>query len=128
MFPMKRDQNTLSRVREESPFATPPRVVVMADDDGVAEAVKLAEALDAFGAEAEVRFSGDASADRHSPPDAVIFAGTPSTYQTGRNHSVLIAVTDGEKSAAGYDLVVSRPVDASALLEQLGDYLPRIKM
>jgi hypothetical protein len=124
---MKRDQRTLSVVRASSPFATPPRVLVVADDTDALEAVELAEALDEYGAEAEVRLSGDASDNHHSPPDAVIFAGMLSGYHAARNHPVLIAVTDGEPPAADVDLVVSRPVDASALMEQLGEYLPRIK-
>jgi hypothetical protein len=125
---MKRQHPTLSVVREASPFAKPPRVVVLADEDGAAEAVQLAEALDGYGADAEVRLSGDGSDDRHSPPDAVVFAGRRAAFRSAGHHAVLVGVTDGGERAAGFDLVVSRPVDASALLEQLGDYLPRIKM
>jgi hypothetical protein len=123
---MKRDHRALSVVREASPFATPPRVLVVADDADAVEAVELAEALDAYGAEAEVRFSGDAADDRHNPPDAVIFAGSRPGYPASRHHAVLIAVTDGEP-AAGFDLVVSRPVSASALMEKLGGHLPRLR-
>ena len=54
---MKRDPRALSDVRAESPFATPPRVLVVADDVSAGEAVALVEALDAIGADAEVRFS-----------------------------------------------------------------------
>jgi hypothetical protein len=124
---MKRAQPTLSVVREASPFATPPRVLVVADDEGALRAVKLAEALDEYGAETEVRLSGDASDDHFTTPDAVIFAGTSSSYHAARKHPVLIAVTNGEPTASEFDLVVSWPVDASALMEQLGDRLPRIK-
>jgi hypothetical protein len=125
---MKREQRTLSAVREESPFATPPRVVVVADEDSALEALQLAEALDEYGADAEVRMAGDASDDHHAPPDAVVFAGSRPRYHADRNHSVLIAVTNRGERAAGVDLVVSRPVSASALLGQLGDYLPRMRM
>src|SRR5215208_2357877 len=54
--PMKRDHRALSMVRAASPFETPPRVLVMADDTSAGEAVALAEALEELGAEAEVRF------------------------------------------------------------------------
>ena len=124
---MKRDHRALSVVREASPFATPPRVLVMADDADAVEAVALAEALDEFGAEAEVRLSGDASDDHHCPPDAIVFSGSLSGFYAPRHPSVLIAVTDGEPTL-GADMVVSRPVNASALMEQLGEYLPRMKM
>jgi hypothetical protein len=124
---MKRDQRTLSVVRESSPFATPPHILVLADPAHPHEAVELAEALDESGADAEVRLACDAG-ENHVHPDAVIFAGIPAAYRGARNHPVLIAVTDRGQRAAGVDLIVNRPVNASALLEQLGDYLPRMKM
>jgi hypothetical protein len=120
-------KRTLSLVREASPFATPPRVLVVADDAAASEALELVEALDEFGAEAEVRLSGYVSDDLHNPPDAVIFASTPGS-QRAPSGSVRIGVTNSEGAGSGFDLVVSRPVNASALMEQLGDYLPRIKM
>ena len=52
---MKLDNRALSSFREASPYATPPRVLVMAADADAAGAVALAEALDAAGAETEVR-------------------------------------------------------------------------
>lgn len=125
---MKRDHDPLSAVREASPFATPPRVLVVADGADAVEALELAEALDEYGADAEVRLSGDASDDDHHQPDAVIFAGPRSGYHLTRNHPVLIAVANNDEAAIGVDLVVSRPVNPSALMEQLGDYLPRMKM
>jgi hypothetical protein len=84
---MKRDNSALSTVRELSPFATPPRVLVLADDDSAGNAVALAEALDAAGADAEVRF-GAASRNDHSQPDAVIVAGRRG-YQVTRHHPIL---------------------------------------
>ena len=51
----------LSAVREKSPFSTPPRVIVLADDETAGQALALAEALDAAGTESEIRY-GDSSA------------------------------------------------------------------
>jgi hypothetical protein len=87
--PMKRDHRPLSAVREESPFATPPRVLVMADDAAAVEAVELAEALDALGADTEVRF-GELRHD-HSHPDAVIVA-EPRGYRVTRHHPILESI------------------------------------
>jgi hypothetical protein len=123
---MKRDHVTLSHVREASGFVSPPRVLVVAAEGSAAEAVKLAEALDEVGAETEVRLSAGGRTDHHGQPDAVIFAGTPGSYPAAQRHPVLIALTDGEPVPAGFDLVVSRPVSASALMSRLGDYLPRM--
>lgn len=119
---------TLSAVREKSPFVTPPHILVVAGDDAALEALELAEALDEYGADAEVRLGGDASGDDHYHPDAVVFAGLPSGYRLDREHPVLIGVADGDEAAAGYDMVVSRPVNASSLMARLGEYLPRIRM
>jgi hypothetical protein len=121
---MKRPQRSLSVVRAATPFATPPRVLVVADEDDVPEALALVEALDASGADAEVRLAGDAHTD-HSDPDAVVFAGAPGRFRAAGKHPVRIGVSGGEPTAAEFDLVVSRPVDASALLGRLGDYLLR---
>ncbi len=87
---MKRDHRTLSAVREDSPFDTPPRVLVMADDSDAVEAVALAEALDAVGAEAEVRF-GEYRGYGHVHPDAVIVANTRA-YFVARHHPILESV------------------------------------
>jgi hypothetical protein len=84
---MKRDHRPLSAVREESPFATPPRVLVMADDADAVEALELVEALDAIGADAEVRF-GELRQYDHSHPDAVIVA-EPRGYRITRHHPIL---------------------------------------
>jgi hypothetical protein len=80
-------KRALSKVRESSPFATPPRVIVVADDESAGQAVALAEALDAIGADAEVRFGSDANRD-HAQSDAVIVAGT-SGYHVTRHHPIL---------------------------------------
>ena len=125
---MKSDHHTLSVVREKSPFATPPHILVVADDDAALEALELAEALDEYGAEAEVRLGGDASDGDHHQPDAVIFAGPPSGYRLDREHTVLIGLAGGSEPASGYDLVVSRPVNASSLMARLGEYLPHFRM
>jgi hypothetical protein len=95
---MKRDYRTLSDVREESPFETPPRVLVVADDETAVEAVALVEALDALGADAEMRFSEDMYRD-HSHPDAVIVAGARGYYVT-RHHPVLESVLRAEQLLA----------------------------
>ena len=129
----------LSAVREQSQFVTPPHILVMADDDGACEAVALAEALDANGADAEVRLGETVPEDGHLEPDAVIVPWTAtesdSGFATVPSRSVRVAVTDGNNwgeqgraRAAGFDLVVSRPVNVSALMEKLGGYLPRLRM
>lgn len=81
-------KRVLSSVREESPFATPPRVLIVADDDSAHEAVALVEALDEIGAEAEVRFGLEAVHVRARHPDAVIVA-EPQGYRIARHHPVL---------------------------------------
>jgi hypothetical protein len=93
--PMKRDYRTLSAVREESPFETPPRVLVMADDADAGEAVALVEALDAVGADAEVRFGEQRPLD-HFHPDAVIVAERRG-YRVTRHHPVLERVLHGRR-------------------------------
>lgn len=87
---MKRDHRALSAVREESPFATPPRVLVVADDSDAAEAVALAESLEALGADTEVRF-GEPRSYGHIHPDAVIVA-EPRGYRVTRHHPILESV------------------------------------
>ncbi len=131
---MSSNNQILSNVREGSPFASPLRVLVVADGDNAVEAIALAEALGALGSEAEVRLSEDTTADEYGTPDAVIMAGGESVpfahnYLTGGGHPVLVGVTDAKEqwpTNAGFDLVVSRPVNASALMEKLGGYLLRI--
>ena len=133
---MLNDYRTLSAVRERSPFASPPRVLVMADDDTAGEALALAEALDSFGAEAEVRLTEDTTADEYGAPDAVIVAGSKGEvrahdFLASPRHPVLVALADGGdrgepwRAGAGFDLVVNRPVNASALLQRLRVYLTR---
>ena len=127
-----------SAVREESPFPTPPRVRVVADEERAREAVALAEALDERGAEADVRLEADATTTGydHVRPDAIVIdvgaqaSGMAEQCRGAGQPPVLIAVTEsddrGERRrarAAGFDLIVTRPVDPSALMERLGDYL-----
>lgn len=95
---MKRDHLALSVVREASPFATPPRVLVVADDGTAGEAVALVEALEAIGADAEVRFSEDMYRD-HSHPDAVIVTDGRG-YRVTRHHPVLESVLRAERLLA----------------------------
>lgn len=78
-------KRVLSNVRQESPFATPPRVLVVADDESTSEALSLVEVLESLGADAEVRF-GSVPAGDHS--DAVIIAEDHG-YRVSRNHPVL---------------------------------------
>ena len=127
-----------SVVRVESPFPTPPRVRVVTDSDRVPEAVALVEALDERGAEAEVRLAEDAATTGydHVHPDAIVVdvaAAPESVAEQCRGVGeppVLVALTDSDDrgqrrraQAAGFDLVVARPVDPSALMERLGEYL-----
>ena len=80
-------KRALSSVREQSPFATPPRVLVVADEETAGQAVALAEALDEAGAETEIRF-GEVENFSHSQPDAVIVASTRG-YRVTRHHPIL---------------------------------------
>jgi hypothetical protein len=121
-----------SAVREESQFPAPPRVRVVADDERLPEAVALAEALDECGAEAEVRLAGDATDYDHVHPDAIVAAGAPLDEATGHGietqHPIRVAVADDPAQrrrarAAGYHLVVARPVDPSELMGRLEPYL-----
>ena len=135
---MRTNSRAISEVRAESRFATPPRLLVVATDNRSGDAVALAEALDAYGAETEVRFAGDMSADDHIQPDAVIVAEPTmreekERYYAPGSHPLLVAVTDGDirkeqARAAGYDLVVSRAVSAKSLMDQLGEHLLRIHL
>lgn len=123
---MKRDHRALSEVREHSQFVTPPHILVVADAADVGEAVKLAEALDEYGADAEVRFTSDA-VDYHNAADAVIFAGASGDSGVLRGGSVRVAVTDDRETATGYDLVVSRSVNPSTLMKRLGERLSHLR-
>jgi hypothetical protein len=78
-------KRALSNVRQESPFATPPRVLVVADDESTGEALSLVEALESLGADAEVRF-GAVRSGEHS--DAVIVAEQHG-YRVSRSHPIL---------------------------------------
>ncbi|MDY3558573.1 hypothetical protein R5W23_005693 [Gemmata sp. JC673] len=124
---MKRDHRALSEVRERSPFATPPHILVVADTADIGEAVELAEALDECGADAEVRLTADAAADFHGEADAVIFAGAAGDSGVFRHGAVRVAVTDERASVSGYDFVVNRPVNPSALMRRLGERLPSVR-
>jgi len=92
---MKRDHRALSMVRAASPFETPPRVLVMADDASAGEAVALAEALEELGADAEVRF-GSAKGNDHGHTDAVIVAESRG-YRVARHHPVLESLRIGKR-------------------------------
>jgi hypothetical protein len=83
---MKRDDRALSVVRESSPFATPPRVLVVADEESAGEAASLVDALEALGADAEVRFGASNFDLSHS--DAVLVAETRG-YRVTRHHPIL---------------------------------------
>lgn len=84
---MKTNYRTLSDLREASPFATPPRVLVMADDGGVVAAANLVQRLESIGADAEVRFASDVTRGyrEHLHPDAVIVAGSRGYHFTQDN-------------------------------------------
>lgn len=121
---MKADYRTLSTVREASPFVTPPHILVVADVGDAGEAVELAEALDEYGADAEVRLAGD---DYHGAADAVIFAGGSGDSGVLRHGPVRVALSDDREPAGGYDIVLPRSVNPSALLKRLGECLPRLR-
>jgi hypothetical protein len=104
---MKHDHRALSLVRQESPFATPPHILVVADVGDVGEAVELAEALDEYGADAEVRLADD---DYTGDADAVIFAGAVGGSGVFRRGAVKVALCDDREPAEGYDLVLPRAV------------------
>jgi hypothetical protein len=78
-------KRALSNVRQDSPFATPPRVIVVADDESTSEALSLVEALESLGADAQMRFGPVPTGD-HS--DAVIVAER-SGYRVARSHPIL---------------------------------------
>ena len=78
-------KRALSNVRQDSPFATPPRVIVVADDESTSEALSLVETLESLGADAEVRF-GAVRPGEHS--DAVIVAERRG-YRVSRSHPIL---------------------------------------
>jgi hypothetical protein len=129
---MSMTNRVLSAVRENSRFASPPRVLVVADEDTAGEALALAEALDEYGAEAEVRLMEDTTADEYGAPDAVIVAGAKGAgrahgFATAKHHPVLVALADGDRwrGNSEFDLVMDRRTSASALLERLGGYLLR---
>ncbi len=75
----------LSNVRQKSQYATPPRVIVVADDDSASEALSLMESLESLGADAQMRFGAVPLAD-HS--DAVIVAERRG-YRVSRSHPIL---------------------------------------
>jgi hypothetical protein len=85
-------KRALSNVRQESPFATPPRVVVVADDDTAGEALSLVESLESLGADAEVRFG----AAGLGACDAVIVAER-SGYRVSRSHPILDRLQRGRR-------------------------------
>jgi hypothetical protein len=84
----------LSKVRENTPFATPPRVLVVADEGCAGQAIRLADVLDGAGAEAAVRFAEDAGhrSFQNIEPDAVIVAGRRG-YRVERHHAILENLT-----------------------------------
>jgi hypothetical protein len=87
-FPMKL---ALSTIREKTPFATPPRIIVVAEEGYTGEAIHLADILEEMGAETEVRFGDDADFTHgpfHPAPDAVIVAGKRG-YRVARHHPIL---------------------------------------
>ena len=81
----------LSTVREKSPFATPPRIIIVGEEGYTGEAIHLADVLEEMGAEAEVRFGDDADFTHgpfHPTPDAVIVASKRG-YRIARHHAIL---------------------------------------
>lgn len=127
-----------SKVREASPFRYPLRVRVLADASHAGEALDLAEALEEHGAEADVRVEEDSRAT--GSPDAVVVDVGWVTGELADHcrafgpHPVVVAVAEADDwegreraRAAGYDLVVTRPLDAERLLVCLGERLPGLR-
>jgi CheY-like chemotaxis protein len=121
-----------SSIREASPFPVPPRVRVVTDIDHAPDALSLLKALDAGGAEADVRLLDDALTADRSPPVVIDVTGL-GRMTSGRAPAaprVLVAVADRDDpvdrrkaQAAGYDLVVTRPFTAASLLQTIGTHL-----
>ncbi len=125
-----------SDVRETSAFRCPLRVRVLADAHRAGEALELAEALEGFGAEADVRLGDDMAELAH--PDAVVVDVGEATGELADHwhglSPVVVAVAEADDwegraraRAAGYDLVVTRPLDAGRLLVRLGERLPGMR-
>lgn len=127
-----------SMIREASPFRCPLRVRVVADDSHAGEALDLVEALEERGAEADVRVGEDSAAT--GSPDAVVVDVGWVTGELADHcrafgpHPVVVAVAEADDwegreraRAAGYDLVVTRPLDAERLLVCLGERLPGMR-
>jgi hypothetical protein len=91
---MNLNHRALSDVREVSPYATPPRVLVMADDADAGQAVALMERLESIGADVELRFVSGATGDHRNQvhADAVIVAGKRG-YRITQHHPVLEAIS-----------------------------------
>jgi len=127
-----------STVREASQFRCPPRVRVLADAYHTGEALDLAEALEVHGAEADVGVGENSVAG--GSPDAVVVdvgwvTGELADHCRGFGpHPLVVAVAEADDwegreraRAAGYDLVVTRPLDAERLLVCLGERLPGLR-
>lgn len=78
-------KHVLSSVREKSPFATPPRVLVIAEESA-GSALSLMDALEAAGADAEVRFEGS-HFDRANADAVIVTDGK--THRVTRHHPIL---------------------------------------
>lgn len=133
---MNTTAHSTSAVREASPFRIPPRVRVLADAHHAGEALDLVEALEEHGAEADVRVGEDLVTTTGTPDAVVVDVGwvTGELAEHCRGlgpHPVVVAVAEADDwegreraRAAGYDLVVTRPLSAEKLLVCLGERLP----
>jgi DNA-binding response OmpR family regulator len=118
-----------SRIREESPFASPPRVRVVSDHEHLSDAVALAEALEECGAEAEVRLEEDSTDYDHVHPDAYVIDHIQPPLTKARG-SVMVALSDRDDRdtrrkarSAGFDLLVQRPVEPRVLMQRIGEHM-----
>lgn len=135
----------LSTTRGASRFPVPLRLRVLVVDDNQDAADTTAQLLRICGAEADVRYCGDAALaelDRLRPDACVLDLSMPGMdgcevagriRALGGRQPLLVALTalgdvaTQERAAAcGFDLHFTKPVDPAALLHALGEHMHRL--
>jgi hypothetical protein len=119
-----------SHLRDVLPFATPPRIRIIADTDHLSEALALADDLEACGADAEVRIESDSADDDHVHPDAYIVDRAEVAPAAASHAGICVAVMDRDDSrehrrlkSAGFDLAITRPLQAEVLMRKLSEVI-----